>query len=117
MRNSGIRHIVVVGILGAYLAAGILSSRSLPGLAIIFKLDNSSPFQNEQSTPLDGRPFWTSHKHVASIEKSSDDQFLSTSVPWISVITPNSFSEIPVVFVPTPIPIFPPNPLRAPPLS
>ncbi len=115
MGNSRIRHIVIAGILGAYMVPGILSSTSLLGQALFFKLDPSFSVHNDRSIDIDERPYWTSHRHFTSSEQFSSGQFLNVAGPWISIITPLRYTEIPAAYIPTPIPLFPPNPLRAPP--
>jgi hypothetical protein len=116
MGNSSVRHLVIAGILGAYMVPGILSSTSLLGQALFFKLNPFFSVHNDRSIDIDERPYWTSHRHLTSSEQFSGDQFFNVAVPWISIITPLCYTEISAAFIPTPIPLFPPNPLRAPPV-
>ncbi len=117
MGNSRIRNIVIAAILGAYMVPSILSPTSLLGQSLIFKLDPSFTVQNGRSIDVDERPYWTSHRHLTFSEQLSGDQILNSAEPWISIVASQRLSNIPAVFIPTPIPLFPPNPLRAPPLS
>jgi len=115
MGNSRIRHLAVLAILGAYIVPGLLCSSDLLGRPLFVKLDASLSAVNDRSIDLDERPYWTSHRHLIFSEHFSDDQSLNAASPWISVVTPRRFSEIPQVFIPSPIALFRPNPLRAPP--
>jgi hypothetical protein len=117
MKGFRLNLLGVGAILAAYLVTGILNPKSLHGQEFFLKLNNSLSVRNERSIGLDERPFWTSHKHLTSSEKSSGDHILRTTEPWSSVTASERFVAILAVFFPIPIPLFPPNALRAPPLS
>jgi hypothetical protein len=117
MRNSRFIRNVVGAILGAYLVTGILSPRSLQGHALFLKLEKSFSVQNELSIVIDGRPYWTSHKHIIPSEKFSGNYALRTPEPLIGAIAPERTVEILAAFLPTSTPLFSSNHLRAPPLS
>ena len=117
MKGFRLNLLGVWAILAAYLATGILSPKSLHGQEFFLKPNNSLSVRNEQSIGLDERPFWTSHKHLTSSENSPGDHILRTAEPWSSVTASERFVTIQALFFPIPIPLFPANALRAPPLS
>ena len=117
MGNSRIKHLLVIAILGTYVVPCMLSSRSLLGQPLFFKLDPSFSVHNDRNIDIDERPYWTSHRHLTSSEHFSNDQVLNAAVLWTSIVDPQCFCEMPAVFIPTPVIIFPPNYLRAPPVS
>ena len=90
MRDSRINRLFVGTILWAYLVTGALSSRSLLGQELFFKLDSSLSVQNERSIDLDERPYWTSHKHLTSPEQFSSDHILSAAEPGSALSLLNS---------------------------
>jgi hypothetical protein len=117
MRNSKFIRSVIGAILVAYIATGIISPRGLQGQALFLKLEKSFSVRNELSIVLDGRPYWTSHKHLIPSEKFSGDYALRTPEPLMGAITPERTVEILAAFIPTSTLLFSSNHLRAPPLS
>jgi|SRR5208283_3039875 len=117
MRNFRISHIVAAVVFGAYLATGILSPSNILVRTLLHKVDHSVSIQNNHSSDPDERPYWTSHKHLISTEKSSGDHLLGTAGPWTKVITPQRLIELPIAFIPISTLLFSSDPLRAPPLS
>jgi len=107
--------LIVSAILGAYLATGVLSTRSLLGQELFSKLDQSLSGQDQRSIALDDRPFWTSHKHLISPENFFDDHNLNLAEPWNGAVSSEKFAEIPPMYLPVDSPYFSATALRAPP--
>jgi len=117
MRRSKFIHNIIGVILSAYLVTGILSPGSLHGQSLFLKVEKSFSVQNELSIVVDGRPYWTSHKHLIPPEKFSGDYALRTPEPLIWAIAPERTDEVFAANSPTPASFLSSNHLRAPPLS
>jgi hypothetical protein len=117
MNNSRVSHFVVGAIIAAYLVPAILSSRNLPGQALVFELHSSLLVQTVRSIDTDERPYWTSHRHLISSERFLSDHIFAAAEPLMGVVTAERSLEIQAAFLPLHPSPSPQNALRAPPLS
>jgi hypothetical protein len=104
-------------ILGAYLVTGVLSAKCLLSGELFLKLEQSFSGRDLQSIALDELPFWTSHKHLTSLEQYSSDHILSSVEPWIGTFSTERFGDFNAAHLHVTTPFFPPTAFRAPPKS
>lgn len=116
MENLRFNRLHVAVLLAAYLVTGILSPTTLLCQTSFFKLNNSISARDDRSIALDERPYWTSHKHLTSLEQFSSDHILNAAEPWISATDSEQTIDLHTVFLSTPAFLFSSNALRAPPL-